>query len=71
MCTYAHTCRTRARNNNYSDIVRGMRGVAPNQMDCLTGYHHVFWVGDLNYRLDFGKQVHAQAEGRGRGLGLR
>ena len=26
-------------------------------MDLLTGYHHVFWVGDLNYRLDWGSQA--------------
>ena len=48
--------RTKARNGNYRDIVRGIR-IDPHGMDCLTGYHHVFWVGDLNYRLDHGSQA--------------
>lgn len=26
-------------------------------MDLLTGFHHVFWLGDLNYRLDWGAQA--------------
>ena len=38
----AHQDRTKARNGNYRDIVRGIR-IDPHNMDCLTGYHHVFW----------------------------
>ena len=48
--------RTKARNGNYRDIVRGIK-IDPHGMDLLTGYHHVFWVGDLNYRLDWGSQA--------------
>jgi hypothetical protein len=25
--------------------------------DALLGHHHVLWMGDLNYRLDWGQQV--------------
>lgn len=52
----AHQDKLRARNNNYRDIVRGIR-IDPYNMDCLTAYHHVFWMGDLNYRLDWGQQA--------------
>jgi hypothetical protein len=25
--------------------------------DLVTGFHHVVWMGDLNYRLEYGQQV--------------
>jgi hypothetical protein len=25
--------------------------------DVATGFHHVVWMGDLNYRLEYGQQV--------------
>jgi hypothetical protein len=33
----------------HRDIVKGIR-MDSCQMDLLTSYHHVFWMGDLNYR---------------------
>jgi len=27
--------------------------------DLVTGFHHVVWMGDLNYRLEYGQQVRA------------
>ncbi len=53
----AHQDKVKQRNKNYTDIIKGLRINPDYPMDCLTGYHHVFWVGDLNYRLDFGQQV--------------
>ena len=42
------------RNNNYRDILRGLglgqRGL--QQFDLTSQFHHVFWFGDLNYRLE-------------------
>ena len=52
--------KVRARNSQYRDIVKGVR-LDPWQMDVLTAYHHTFWMGDLNYRLDYGMQVRARA----------
>ncbi|GIL84443.1 hypothetical protein Vretifemale_13061, partial [Volvox reticuliferus] len=54
----AHQDRTRARNNNYRDIIRGLKlDWQGSNMDVLTAFHHVIWVGDLNYRLDYGQQA--------------
>jgi hypothetical protein len=53
----AHQDKLKARNDNYRDICRGIRGVDQYNMDLLTGFHHVFWLGDLNYRLDWGSQA--------------
>lgn len=25
--------------------------------DLVTGFHHIVWMGDLNYRLEYGQQV--------------
>ncbi|KXZ51165.1 hypothetical protein GPECTOR_13g652 [Gonium pectorale] len=54
----AHQDKTRARNNNYRDIIRGLK-IDPqgSSMDVLTAFHHVVWMGDLNYRLDYGQQA--------------
>ncbi|GIL56823.1 hypothetical protein Vafri_12132 [Volvox africanus] len=54
----AHQDRSRARNNNYRDIIRGLKlDSQGSNMDVLTAFHHVIWVGDLNYRLDYGQQA--------------
>ncbi|GLI66127.1 hypothetical protein VaNZ11_009857 [Volvox africanus] len=54
----AHQDRTRARNNNYREIIRGLKlDCQGSNMDVLTAFHHVIWVGDLNYRLDYGQQA--------------
>lgn len=33
--------------------IAGQLRVGLQSMDILNQYHHVFWFGDLNYRLDF------------------
>ena len=35
--------------------IAGQLQVGLQSMDILNQFHHVFWIGDLNYRLDFGK----------------
>jgi hypothetical protein len=39
-----------------SNIIKGIR-LDDYRMDLLTAPHHVIWMGDLNYRLDYGEQV--------------
>lgn len=51
----AHQDKVNSRNAMYRSIVRGIRLDTYN-MDILTGHHHVFWMGDLNYRIAFGRQ---------------
>lgn len=51
----AHQDKVNSRNAMYRSIVRGIR-LDPYNMDILTGHHHVFWMGDLNYRIAFGQQ---------------
>eukprot|EP00051_Salpingoeca_urceolata_P009737 m.118341 g.118341 ORF g.118341 m.118341 type:complete len:486 (+) comp16426_c3_seq1:194-1651(+) len=43
------------RNEDVAEILRGTRELAvqsPSKTDISTQFHYVFWMGDLNYRLD-------------------
>lgn len=51
----AHVGHCETRNSNYREIAGQLR-VGPHSMDILNQFHHVFWIGDLNYRLDFGSE---------------
>ncbi|XP_072180277.1 phosphatidylinositol 3,4,5-trisphosphate 5-phosphatase 1-like [Diadema setosum] len=46
------------RNNNFHDILKGLslgnKGL--NLFDLNNQFHHVFWLGDLNYRIDWNVQ---------------
>jgi hypothetical protein len=52
----ARAVRVEQRAENYGEIVRGISlgGPHPKHIDLLHQFHHLFWFGDLNYRLDFG-----------------
>lgn len=39
---------------NYAEIVRNVNIGSRRVSQFLHQYHHVFWLGDLNYRTDFG-----------------
>lgn len=54
----AHVGQCDVRNGNYRDIVGNMR-INDQNIDILNQFHHVFWLGDLNYRLDFGTDEEA------------
>ena len=44
------------RNQNYHDILRGLANLKQGQQirtfDLTHQFHHLFWFGDLNYRID-------------------
>eukprot|EP00803_Ostreobium_quekettii_P003890 evm.model.scf_407EXC.3 EVM.evm.TU.scf_407EXC.3 scf_407EXC:38655-42497(+) len=58
----AHLDKVPSRNNMYRNIIRGLRMENAYNMDLLTGYHHVFWMGDLNYRMELGKSTNTPSE---------
>ena len=43
------------RGKNYRQIVRKLRLGQRKQREFLHHYHHVFWLGDFNYRVNLGK----------------
>ena len=50
----AHQNKVTRRNSDYSEIVANVAMGAPG-MDLMHQFHHCVWMGDLNYRLDFGE----------------
>ncbi|MCO5547924.1 hypothetical protein L7F22_001379 [Adiantum nelumboides] len=55
----AHEGQCEARNANYKEIVGNIRVSNPNT-DILNQFNHVFWLGDLNYRLNNGSAEEKQ-----------
>jgi endonuclease/exonuclease/phosphatase family metal-dependent hydrolase len=51
----AHQNKKQKRNDDVAEIVEGLRVGVPG-MDILNQFDHVVWMGDLNYRLDYGNQ---------------
>jgi len=47
----AHQHKCEARNEDYGNIVEGLSEKL--NMGLLNSFHHLFWVGDLNYRCDW------------------
>eukprot|EP01132_Coremiostelium_polycephalum_P007495 gene7495-9211_t len=47
----AHQEKVDHRNNNFKDIVKGV-SLGAKYTDILNQFHHIFWLGDLNYRID-------------------
>lgn len=45
-----------ARNDSIVDIIGGLR-TRDVRFDVLANYHHVIWIGDLNYRINFSYQT--------------
>merc|ERR1712130_343218 len=52
----AHQDKTAQRDADFKAIVKGLRHLGGESADALHQFHHVFWMGDLNYRLDYGDQ---------------
>jgi hypothetical protein len=50
----ARATRLAQRAANYAEIVRNVNLGARKVSQFLHQYHHVFWLGDLNYRTDLG-----------------
>jgi hypothetical protein len=49
----AHTTHTERRNSDMSEIAQGIKFKGMYGLTILNSFHHIFWMGDLNYRLDF------------------
>jgi endonuclease/exonuclease/phosphatase family metal-dependent hydrolase len=56
----AHQDKVERRNADVAEVIRGIKLGHKGKYDILNQYHHVFWMGDLNYRLDFGDQGEAK-----------
>ncbi|EGG17143.1 inositol 5-phosphatase [Cavenderia fasciculata] len=48
----AHQEKIEQRNQNYRDIIKGLNMGSKSKTDILNQFHHVFWMGDFNYRID-------------------
>ncbi|EKX49797.1 hypothetical protein GUITHDRAFT_44574, partial [Guillardia theta CCMP2712] len=53
----AHQNQTKRRNEDYSEIAGGLKLGRYSNCDLFSQFHHVTWMGDLNYRLDFNPEV--------------
>lgn len=51
----AHQDKTAKRNADVAEIIQGI-ALGEKDVDILHQFHHVFWLGDLNYRLNYGNQ---------------
>ena len=47
----AHQDKVEDRNRDFFSIISGLK-LGQNKFDFDTQFHHVFWMGDLNYRID-------------------
>eukprot|EP01064_Diplonema_japonicum_P038196 TRINITY_DN9164_c0_g4_i4.p1 TRINITY_DN9164_c0_g4~~TRINITY_DN9164_c0_g4_i4.p1 ORF type:complete len:667 (+),score=141.21 TRINITY_DN9164_c0_g4_i4:295-2001(+) len=54
----AHQENIEDRNANYAEIVEGITDKIDGRKDFwfTNEYHHIFWAGDLNYRIDYDRQ---------------
>ncbi|KAK3697934.1 hypothetical protein QZH41_013014 [Actinostola sp. cb2023] len=48
----ARSTRVSRRNQNYHDILKGLNLGQKSVFDLTNQFNHVFWFGDLNYRID-------------------
>jgi len=48
----AHDDMTARRNDDFAEIVQGCR--FGEKMECTQAFHHLVWMGDLNYRCEWG-----------------
>ncbi|CAK9085380.1 4 [Durusdinium trenchii] len=52
----AHQANVVQRNLDSAHIIEGICLTTDSQMPLTNQFHHVIWVGDLNYRLDLGRE---------------
>lgn len=52
----AHQQYTDIRNQNYRNIIKNIKMGSASNSDLINLHHHIFWCGDLNYRIDYGTQ---------------
>jgi Endonuclease/Exonuclease/phosphatase family 2 len=57
----AHQSKIDLRNSNFREIVRGLQfhvleGKVKHRFDLLNQFDHLFWMGDLNYRIEMPRE---------------
>ncbi|KAJ4458289.1 putative inositol 5-phosphatase 1 [Paratrimastix pyriformis] len=52
----AHQAETANRNANYVEILQGLQQFGSRGVDLSNQFDHVFWMGDLNYRIDLPRE---------------
>lgn len=57
VCHSTHCCHVPADVREICHELDLKDSIAASGADLVTGFHHVVWMGDLNYRLDYGEQV--------------
>lgn len=53
----AHQGEVAKRNSDFAEIVQGLSKLSVKNVDVTGLYDHVFWFGDLNYRIDLERDV--------------
>jgi phosphatidylinositol-3,4,5-trisphosphate 5-phosphatase 2 len=67
----AHQKKVADRNTNYRDIMKSFSSkFAPDPFSIHSGFHHIFWCGDLNYRVDHPREEVLNLIREGNYLGL-
>eukprot|EP01103_Thecamoeba_quadrilineata_P015720 TRINITY_DN5053_c0_g2_i1.p1 TRINITY_DN5053_c0_g2~~TRINITY_DN5053_c0_g2_i1.p1 ORF type:complete len:949 (-),score=163.09 TRINITY_DN5053_c0_g2_i1:150-2996(-) len=51
----AHQEKCAERKHNYYSIIKGLKLTTP-PLDIVNSFHHLFWFGDLNYRIDYSRE---------------
>jgi phosphatidylinositol-3,4,5-trisphosphate 5-phosphatase 2 len=51
----ARAVRVINRNQDFGELMEGL-GLGLKKVDLSNQFHHVFWLGDLNYRVDFTRE---------------
>eukprot|EP00055_Hartaetosiga_balthica_P000500 m.136739 g.136739 ORF g.136739 m.136739 type:complete len:487 (-) comp10878_c0_seq1:62-1522(-) len=50
------------RHQDTREILKGTKTLSDSNLEITTSFHHVFWLGDLNYRLNLAQVVDAVPE---------
>ncbi|KAI8463778.1 MAG: Endonuclease/exonuclease/phosphatase [Monoraphidium minutum] len=58
----AHQGECARRNQDVAEIIKELCPPHVGRANLVSGPHHVVWMGDLNYRLDWGEQAASMAE---------
>lgn len=59
----AHSHKLKQRNENCSEILsETMKAVGEPKLEVISEFDHIFWLGDLNYRVDLGETMDTESQ---------